>query len=81
MTLTHIEIEECLGQLRKEITGNTNDLDEVRIAICKAQNLLQRWIEHHCNRAEWKHVKTDVTPKLYNGFVKTAVTPRLYTNE
>jgi len=63
--MTHIEIEECLGELRKEIKGETNDLDEVRIAICKAQNILQKWIEHNCNRSEWKHIKQNLTQRIY----------------
>jgi hypothetical protein len=55
--MTHIEIEECLGVLRKELKGENEEIVNVKIKICETQNLLQKWIEKNYNISEWKHLK------------------------
>jgi hypothetical protein len=53
-----IEIEECLGELRKQIQGESEELTNARILICNAQNIIQKWIEKNKQRSEWKHTRT-----------------------
>jgi hypothetical protein len=53
-----IEIEECLGELRKQIHGESEELTNARILICNAQNIIQKWIEKNKQRSEWKHTRT-----------------------
>lgn len=57
--MTHIEIEECLGVLRKELKGENEEIVNVKIKICETQNLLQKWIERNYNISEWKHLKNN----------------------
>ena len=52
-----IEIEETLGILRNSITENSTQIDEAKINICKAQNILQKWIENNYDKQHWKHIK------------------------
>jgi len=51
-----IEIEETLGILRKEIKEDSLQLEEAKIHICKAQNILQKWIELNYDKNHWKHL-------------------------
>jgi hypothetical protein len=55
--MTHIEIEECLGVLRKELKEENQEISNVKVKICETQNLLQKWIEKNYNISEWKHLK------------------------
>lgn len=59
-----IEIEECLGELRKQIKDNNEELTESKILICKAQNIIQKWIEKNRSRSEWKHTRTTTNQSL-----------------
>jgi signal transduction histidine kinase len=61
---SNIEAEECLGEIRKMISGNYPELEESKSLICKAQNLIQKWIEKNIPTSEWKHLKTK--PELKN---------------
>lgn len=54
-----IEIEETLGVLRKEIKEDSLQLEEAKIFICKAQNILQKWIEINYDKQYWKHLKME----------------------
>ena len=60
-----IEIEECLGELRKQIKDTTDDLTEAKVLICKAQNIIQKWIEKNKTNAEWKHTRTTSSQSLF----------------
>ena len=60
-----IEIEECLGELRKQIKDTTEDLTEAKVLICKAQNIIQKWIEKNKPNAEWKHTRTTSSQSLF----------------
>jgi hypothetical protein len=51
-----IEIEETLGILRREIKEDSLQLEEAKINICKAQNILQKWIELNYDKQHWKHL-------------------------
>lgn len=55
---SNIEAEECLGEIRKMISGNYPELEESKSLICQAQNLIQKWIEKNIPTSEWKHLKT-----------------------
>lgn len=55
--MTHIEIEECLGVLRKELKEENQEILNVKVKICETQNLLQKWIEKNYSISEWKHLK------------------------
>lgn len=55
---SNIEAEECLGEIRKMISGNYPELEESKSLICQAQNLIQKWIEKNTPTSEWKHLKT-----------------------
>lgn len=60
-----IEIEECLGELRKQIKDTTDDLTEAKVLICKAQNIIQKWIEKNKPQSEWKHTRTSTSQSLF----------------
>lgn len=60
-----IDIEECLGELRKQIKDNTEELTESKILICKAQNIIQKWIEQNKPNIEWKHTRTTTTQPIF----------------
>jgi flagellar biosynthesis chaperone FliJ len=51
-----IEIEETLGILRNSITENSTQIEEAKINICKAQNILQKWVEINYEKQNWKHL-------------------------
>lgn len=59
-----IEIEECLGELRKQIQGESEELTNAKISICNAQNILQKWIEKNRSKTEWKHTRTVLTQTI-----------------
>ena len=56
---SNIEAEECLGEIRKMISGNYPELEQSKSLICQAQNLIQKWIEKNIPISEWKHQKTN----------------------
>jgi hypothetical protein len=60
-----IEIEECLGELRKQIKDTTEELTDAKVLICKAQNIIQKWIEQNKPRSEWKHTRTTLSQSLF----------------
>ena len=55
----NIEAEECLGEIRKMISGNNPELEQSKSLICQAQNLIQKWIEKNTPITEWRHQKTN----------------------
>jgi hypothetical protein len=61
---SNIEVEQCLGEIRKMINGNNSELDQSRSLICQAQNILQKWIEKNIPIHEWRHIKTNATKTI-----------------
>lgn len=57
-----IEIERNLDILRKNIQ-DTAKLNEAKVLICKAQNLIQNWIENNYTIEYWQHRNTQVISK------------------
>lgn len=61
-----IEIEAQIDTLRHCIPTN-KDLDEAKVLLCKAQNLMQKHIEKAYAPSEWMHTKTAApTQSSYN---------------
>jgi hypothetical protein len=60
----NIEAEECLGEVRKMISGNFPELEQSKLLICQAQNLIQKWIERNIPINDWRHLKTNATKSI-----------------
>jgi len=61
-----IEIENQIGTLRHAIPSN-KDLEEAKVFICKAQNIMQKHIEKAYSPSEWMHTRTTApTKSVYN---------------
>lgn len=54
-----IEIERALDVLRKDIPDNIKQIEESKFLICKAQNILQKYIEKIEPTQNWKHTKVE----------------------
>jgi hypothetical protein len=54
-----IEIEQSLGYLRNALKEESTQIDEAKILICKAQNIIQKWIEKNYAKDKWKHINME----------------------
>ena len=61
-----IEIEAQVDALR-HCMPNNKDLEEAKVLLCKAQNIMQKHIEKAYAPSEWVHVRTvPATHSTYN---------------
>jgi len=68
MEPTIIEIEWQIDTLRNCIPTN-KDLDEAKVLLCRAQNLMQKHIEKAYPPSEWQHTRTIApTQSVYNQY-------------
>ena len=66
METSIIEIESRINTLRQSIPSGEN-LEEAKILICKAQNIIQKHIEKTHTPSAWLHTRTEkVTQPVYN---------------
>jgi hypothetical protein len=61
-----IEIEQTLGYLRQSIDKeDTLQLEEAKISLCKAQNIIQKYIEKNYSKTQWKHINLQPSKSFY----------------
>jgi hypothetical protein len=61
-----IEIEQTLAYLRQTLDKeDTLQLEEAKISMCKAQNILQKYIEKTYNKSQWKHINIQPSKSFY----------------
>lgn len=55
-----IEIDSILSEIRKTISKDHKNLNQVNILLVQAQNLIQKHIETNYHKSVWKHVNTGI---------------------
>lgn len=68
METSIIEIESRINTLRQSIPSGGN-LEEAKILICKAQNIIQKHIEKTHIPSAWLHTRTEKVTQ-YNNFAE-----------